>query len=208
LEAFTLVELLVVIGIIGLLAGLIMPSLLRGRQSQYKVETRTIVDKLAAAIESYAAVFGDYPPTSLKLDGYHTNGYNDGIEAVAACLGTRDSGFDWEPDKAEHLGNTDRDEIPRSWDNNWRYGNYKAREVVDAWGNPLVYVRGSDFDRLKKKMLRIKRADGKVVRVKLPKADPLTGTRPGSGTFIIWSFGPDGKDDQGDGDDIASWKQR
>jgi prepilin-type N-terminal cleavage/methylation domain-containing protein len=59
---FTLVEMLVVIAIIGMLAGLLIPvvtgAITRARQGAHKLE----VDTIAEAVEKYRNKYGDYPP--------------------------------------------------------------------------------------------------------------------------------------------------
>jgi prepilin-type N-terminal cleavage/methylation domain-containing protein len=61
-RAFTLVELMVVIVIIGIIAGFALPAVFRAvtaaRQGAYKLE----VDTLADAVEKYRSKYGDYPP--------------------------------------------------------------------------------------------------------------------------------------------------
>ena len=60
--AFTLVEVLVVISIIGILAGLLIPAITgairRATETQQKLE----VNALAQAVEQYLQQYGDYPP--------------------------------------------------------------------------------------------------------------------------------------------------
>ncbi len=61
-RAFTLVELMVVIVIIGIIAGFALPAIFSAvkaaRQGAYKLE----VDTLADAVEKYRTKYGDYPP--------------------------------------------------------------------------------------------------------------------------------------------------
>ncbi len=63
-RAFTLVELMVVIVIIGIIAGFALPAIFSAvkaaRQGAYKLE----VDTLADAVEKYRTKYGDYPPTA------------------------------------------------------------------------------------------------------------------------------------------------
>jgi type II secretory pathway pseudopilin PulG len=59
--AFTLVELLVVIGIIVLLIGILLPVVSAVRRSAEKNATRLDLQTIGLALESYRKDFGDYP---------------------------------------------------------------------------------------------------------------------------------------------------
>lgn len=64
---FTLIELVVVLVILGLLAGLVAPQIF-GRVSEAKVTTaRTQVDMLSAALDGYRLDAGTYPTTAQGL---------------------------------------------------------------------------------------------------------------------------------------------
>jgi len=60
-KAFTLVELLVVIGIIAVLAGLLLPAVNHMRRSAQITGQKADFQTIASALESYRADFGDYP---------------------------------------------------------------------------------------------------------------------------------------------------
>ena len=62
--AFTLVELLVVISIIGVLAAFTVPVLSAVKRHQYISQTRAEMGQLQAAIDSYHAAYGFYPPSN------------------------------------------------------------------------------------------------------------------------------------------------
>ena len=60
-RAFTLMELLTVIAIIGVLASLLYPAVRAARQSANKAKTRVQFNQWAAAIEGFRSEYGYYP---------------------------------------------------------------------------------------------------------------------------------------------------
>jgi len=61
-RGFTLVEMLVVVAIIAILAGLITAAAIRARTTARQAAIKLEIDQLAEAIGAYKAKFGDYPP--------------------------------------------------------------------------------------------------------------------------------------------------
>jgi prepilin-type N-terminal cleavage/methylation domain-containing protein len=61
-RGFTLVELLVVIGIITLLVGIIVPSLARARELAKREACRSTLDGLGQAVHSYATAYDNFLP--------------------------------------------------------------------------------------------------------------------------------------------------
>ncbi len=66
-RAFTLVELLTVIVIIGILAGLITAAAVRGRTRARVVAIKSEITQLAMACEAYKQKYGEYPPDLTDL---------------------------------------------------------------------------------------------------------------------------------------------
>lgn len=64
-KAFTLVELLVVIGIIALLVGILLPAVDRMRISAQITAQKAEFQTISAALEQYRADFGDYPRNAI-----------------------------------------------------------------------------------------------------------------------------------------------
>jgi general secretion pathway protein G len=60
-RGFTLMELLIVILIIGVLAGLLMPAVMIARESAKKSQTRALIANVAAGVERARAMNGSYP---------------------------------------------------------------------------------------------------------------------------------------------------
>jgi prepilin-type N-terminal cleavage/methylation domain-containing protein len=70
-KAFTLVELLVVIGIIAILAGLLLPAVNHMRRSAQIIGQKADFQTIASALEQYRADFGDYP-RNIQLQTWNT----------------------------------------------------------------------------------------------------------------------------------------
>lgn len=59
---FTLVELMVVILIVGILAGLLLPAINQARMAAVETAYKLEVESIAEAVEKYRNKYGDYPP--------------------------------------------------------------------------------------------------------------------------------------------------
>ena len=79
-RGFTLIEMIVVVIILGLLAGLVAPRLF-GRVGQSKqVAARAQIELLGSALDQYSLDTGSYPPSSVGLDALLRNPNAAGLE--------------------------------------------------------------------------------------------------------------------------------
>ena len=203
-NGFTLVELLVVIAIIAALSGLITASLTAARRSAIKKNCRMEIDRIALALSTYMSDFGDYPPSDLERF-YETigNGINSGVECLLAHLCTQRKGGPYFEFKEDYLANADRDvlqdkDLLKELD--WQFGDDQLREYNDPWGNPYVYIHNRDYDRT----FTIFDDEGRKVVVRAGRSS-ASATYHGPTTFQLYSLGPNGKYENGEGDDIGSW---
>ena len=206
---FTLVELLVVISIIAILAGLSMSGVMMGRDSAEEGAVKSNITGLVTRLEQYAVETGDYPPSSLSFFRIPSNGLNDGIESVLACLETRKYNGPFIGDLDEkQRGNVDADTISKLQAEHlrkrldWKRTDNQLWEYCDLWGNPLIYIHSRDYGE----PVSIQTIDGETISVSA-KRDPDTGGFYRPTEFQLWSLGVDGKNSEYDeGDDICHWK--
>jgi prepilin-type N-terminal cleavage/methylation domain-containing protein len=94
-RGFTLVELLVVIGIIALLIGILIPVVAKIRQTAYVANTKNLMQKMSAAIASYQMSFKSYP--GLMPNSSYDLDYTSASPApVTAAMQFKDgSAFKW-----------------------------------------------------------------------------------------------------------------
>ena len=206
---FTLVELLVVISIIAILAGLSMTGVMMGRQSGEEGAVKSNITGLVTLLEQYAVETGGYPPSSLSFFRIPSNGINEGIESVLACLETRKYNGPFIGDLDEkQRGNVDADTISKLQADHlrkrldWKRTDNQLWEYCDLWGNPLIYIHSRDYSE----PVSIQTIDGETITVSA-KRDPETGGFYRPTEFQLWSLGVDGENGEYDeGDDICHWK--
>lgn len=202
-RGFTLIELLVVIAVIAVLAGISIPILSSVKRSQKAKSTKVLIENLKLKIEQYAADFGDYPPSNPKLLGLPSNGTNDGIECLVRCLSTKRKSGPYYEFPEEQLRNTDNDKLVSGNPTDSTFATRDLFELVDAFGNPLVYIHNADFDAPQKMMLG-EEGGGETVSVKAVKS-AKTGQFHGLRSFQLFSLGPNARFDDGQDDDVVSW---
>jgi len=73
-HGFTLIELLTVVGILAILIGLLMPSLISARKTARTIQCASNVRQLTMALTNYSIEFrGAFPPNSAQIDEYWFN---------------------------------------------------------------------------------------------------------------------------------------
>jgi general secretion pathway protein G len=115
-SAFTLLEILIVVGILALLAAFVVPSLIRSGDEAKKELARAAVGRngrIADALKKYKLYSGTYPET------------DDGLEALYK--------------RPSHI-----DEDSEKWRGPYLEGN--PEELLDPWQNQFVYECPGKFN--------------------------------------------------------------
>lgn len=86
-EAFTLVELLTVIAIIAILMGLLFPAIGIVKEQARKVQAKTDVTNIVAAVKQYYTEYGKYPPVVATATAPTATAPDDFIGDVASGAG-------------------------------------------------------------------------------------------------------------------------
>lgn len=81
-RAFTLIEVLVVIAIIGVLAGLVIPLTAAAKRLRTEKAIRAQMQQLITAIEAYHAQFGQYPPDNVTSTTARATNVNPAINSL------------------------------------------------------------------------------------------------------------------------------
>src|SRR5262249_15509692 len=143
---FTLIEILIVIAVIGILTAIAFPVMSSVKTRQKAKATKVLIENLKLKLEQYASDFGDYPPSNPKELGLPSNGINDGNECLVRCLTTKKKNGPYMEFSDEQLKNTDGDRLVSGNPTDSAMTTRDLLEVVDAFGNPLVYLHNADYD--------------------------------------------------------------
>lgn len=212
---FTLVELVVVMGVIAVLASIGLAVVLMSARAQREIGTRDLVARVASLVDGWHQQFGAYPPDDLRGLAFATNlpirvegtpnATNAGIECVVQGLGLPETRMKGRFE-AKERSNTDRDSLDRPIAPGLSALLY---EVRDEWGHPLVYIENRDylpFEAHPPLYLRGTGTDdgapGEPVRPRPWRLGAGRGFAEPAG-FQLYSMGPDGIPNTDD--DIRSW---
>lgn len=174
-SGFTLVELLVVIGVIGLLSAILLPITNAAIRSARKATAQRQINDLAGAIKRYFAEYNKMP----ILTGNGKAG-DLAVSTNSAVLFGLLANSDKFADEAALKQGNPRGIIFLSLDRAGEESLEKNGVYADPWGNPYVILLDTDFDdRILQKLAPTMTA--KDIRAKVavysPGADGTEGTK-------------------------------
>lgn len=191
---FSLVEILAVVAIIGILAGIALGVTSYVRTRNREVQTETTIKMLEMVVEQYKNKYGAYP----ALNGKPTNNLNEEVFRLPAT-----------PSKTNDLvalfsdiSYNGEEIVGIKGVNIAKVGN----EIVflDGWGSPIIYIYPGVFNKTSVDFVSAgadkKLGDGKTDSLDVKNGSmniPSLGTR-GNGIY---------KDYAGKGDDISNFKR-
>ncbi len=190
-QAFTLIELLIVIGLIGLLAVALVPNILSPSKQAKRVETLARLKHLERSIKTYARKRGDFPPSSfadaVKSVKVKNNTINEGIECLLVHIHHKSLGRNATlEDKTDWFLNTDNDDGGFYVE---LLGTSKLFEVVDAWRRPIVYFHEASYGERQKVVMDAEDQEQETVS---PWRDAVTGKYLNPRKYQLISAGDDG----------------
>ncbi|MBR4597888.1 MAG: type II secretion system protein [Opitutales bacterium] len=137
-NAFTLVELLIVISIIAVMAGLLMPAIAGARGKAKRSSVKTFMVQLAGAIDQFKTEYGYYPDFLVEKERVNLGEGNNSEYLVKALTGKNIDGT--------NLSDADRKKFNRRMRNFFTFDNSVLQKkdnvwkIVDEFGNPNIYV--------------------------------------------------------------------
>ena len=137
-KAFTLVELMIVIAIIGVLVGMLTPMISGAYKKALATNSKTFMSNMASALERYRDDNGDYPSFLTSSARVNLDDSDNAEKLYKALTGKTPEG--------KRLSAADRRELNRRCTNYMDFNmNSLVKKgskwkIIDSFGNPNIYV--------------------------------------------------------------------
>jgi prepilin-type N-terminal cleavage/methylation domain-containing protein len=219
----TLLEMLTVVMVIAILAGMVFKLFNMATRTAERAQTVAKVESLAMAINEYKAVYGSYPPVDPAITSVTYYYENWDLQTTAARREIeRNQNLDitytyglmsflvprFQGSNVTFNGHVNHfEEWEPGMAGNWQAIEDTARDLAakESWANflrEILYSNSTGTKRtpigkflFRNSYITVNDAWGRGLLYK---------SRPPHQSYILWSVGPDGANDEGKGDDIAT----
>ena len=173
-NAFTLVELLIVISIIAILAGLGFPALTAAKNAARKTQTSSLLNTLKIGVTSYMTEYGRLPDiaSGTSSDTEYKSDSEEFKTLISVLSGAKD-------DEGEAARINPRRIVFCDFQaKDFKNGSISSHELVDAWKRPFYIILDFNYDSIIDK-----NAIGQTMAEGLKPEDDI------SGSVALWSQG-------------------
>jgi len=139
-KAFTLVELLIVVGIIGVLMSLLLPAISNSQRNAQVMKSKTFLTSLQTALEQYYAEYGFFPEFLTVRERVNLEDGNNSEYLVKTLTGMGADGLKLSIADRRSYNRKAKNFIEFKQDNLVQRGGSTQWSIVDALGNPNIYV--------------------------------------------------------------------
>ena len=192
-SAFTLIEMLVVITIIGILASMAFPVITGVMNRARKVRTQAVIKDLQVAIKAYQTEYNRYPSDATGEDETLQTNSDSPLIAILLSSDSQEESGGKNPRGIKFI------DLPMA--KNGRGGligqDEDSYQLVDEWEQPYTVIMDTNGDE-KIENPDVQNSDSKISSG-APAQLPVG--------VAVYSFGPDGKTNNSPSqDDITSWR--
>jgi prepilin-type N-terminal cleavage/methylation domain-containing protein len=134
-NAFTLIEMLIVITIIGILAGLSLAVISGVQKSQRRIKTTTLMTGVQATLDSYKTTYGYYPGSKSEATTTNPNASDHKFYRIAATT---------DPELILKILRNNALELEETI-KQFSPGSLTAKGLTDGVGNRLFYLESRSY---------------------------------------------------------------